>query len=128
MMTITISAMASSSRPGMPALSAKPVLGSAVALLVAVGGGLVTVAAGTSVPGVPVAVTGGSGLGVRLGTRVGVPGPVVAVVSPPEGALVPAAAAVFCAAAAVSCAAAAVPCAAAAVFCGPLSVLVAATA
>src|SRR5438128_916522 len=110
MMTITINAIASSSRPGMPALSAKPVFGRAVALLVAVGrlvtvgGGLVTVAAGTSVPGVPVEVTGGSGLGVRLGTRVGVPGPVVAVVSPPDGTLVLAAEEVSWAAAAVCCA------------------------
>ena len=78
-------------RPTTFVLSPKPVVGRAVGLLVTVG-------PGTEVPGVPVVVTWmKAGLGVRLGTLVGVPGLLVGVlvggvplvgvvvVSPPEG-------------------------------------------
>src|SRR5436305_1042506 len=82
-------------RPVMLVLSAKPVRGRAVGLLVTVG-------PGTEVPGVPVVVTWmKAGLGVRLGTLVGVPGllvlvavggvPLGVLVSPPEGCWVAAA-------------------------------------
>src|SRR5450631_498573 len=89
-MTMTTSSPATAaSRPVMLLLSPKPVVGRAVGLLVTVG-------PGTEVPGVPVVVTSmKAGLGVRLGTLVGVPGLLVGVlvggvplgvlVSPPEG-------------------------------------------